>query len=453
VSCQVLIAAVAAAAAILPGPAGPGPAPARSGHAPGLAAYDLGVAAAVRSDLGASVRLPDGGQAYLFGDTLAVNGQEICRPFRCPVGYPHDSIAIQAPGTATFTMQSCAAAGCPYGWQWVPDWPDGSYFWMAAPAVDGSSLYVIGERISQPAAAVEGEYTARFTVGAGDALTYQGITALSGAAGQSQWGSATADPGGRGWWLTGTRTSGGPGCVADCKTLDTAHVPSDALTHPPAWHVRLGVLPSGRGYDLGTVVSMSHVAGHGWVAFTKRDDITGSVLERLNSWHVTGPWHLAPGGGRPGPRPDADGPTRPRPTRPARLRPGGCSCPGPAARMTPARHATCGPSSPTCPSAHPDRLPPHPRRRSFIRTGRAHPPDPSRRGCVLAAARRQLRPARCQTPALDGIYSIGADGADLTRLSHMPLPPRDGRGPVRRRRQRSRLLPRRSRFVFTRTQA
>jgi hypothetical protein len=39
---------------------------------------------------------------------------------------------------------------------------------------------------------------------------------------------------------------------------------------------------------------MSHVAGHGWVAYTKRDDITGSVLERLNAWHVTGPWHVAP---------------------------------------------------------------------------------------------------------------------------------------------------------------
>jgi hypothetical protein len=144
----------------------------------------------------------------------------------------------------------------------VPNWPDGSYFWMAAPAVEGTSLYVTGERISRPAGAVEGEYTARFTVGAGDALTYQGNT-------------------------------GGTGCVADCKTMDLAYVPSGAMTHPSAWHVQLGVLPSGKGYDLGTVVSMSHVTGRGWVAYTKRDDITGSTLERLNAWHVTGPWHVA----------------------------------------------------------------------------------------------------------------------------------------------------------------
>jgi hypothetical protein len=147
-------------------------------------------------------------------------------------------------------MQSCAATGCPYRWQQVPDWPDGSYFWMAAPAVAGTSLYVIGERISRPAGAVEGEYTARFTVGAGDALTYQGITALTGPAGDSQWGSATPDPGGRGW-LTGTRNTGGAGCVADCKTMDTAYVPLNALAHPSAWHVQLGVLPAGEGYDLG----------------------------------------------------------------------------------------------------------------------------------------------------------------------------------------------------------
>ena len=183
-SCRGLIAAVATVAAILPGPAGAGPATPQSRQQPDLAAYDRGVAAAVRSDLTASVRLPDGGQVYVFGDTLAVNGQVICGPSRCPDGYPHDSIAIQPPGTATFRMQSCAAAGCPYGWQWVPDWPDGSYFWMAAPAVEGTSLYVIGERISQPAGTVEGEYTARFAVGADDALTYQGITALTGAGGR-----------------------------------------------------------------------------------------------------------------------------------------------------------------------------------------------------------------------------------------------------------------------------
>jgi hypothetical protein len=94
-SCRGLIAAVATVAAILSGGAGAGLAPAQSRQEPDLAAYNLGVAAAVRSDLAASVRLPDGGQVYVFGDTLAVNGQVICGSSRCPHGYPHDSIAIQ----------------------------------------------------------------------------------------------------------------------------------------------------------------------------------------------------------------------------------------------------------------------------------------------------------------------------------------------------------------------
>ena len=86
-SCRGLIAAVAAVAAILPGPAGAGPAPAPGSQQPDLAGYDRGVAAAVRSDLAASARLPDGGQVYVFGDTVAVNGQVICGPSHCPDGY------------------------------------------------------------------------------------------------------------------------------------------------------------------------------------------------------------------------------------------------------------------------------------------------------------------------------------------------------------------------------
>ena len=83
--------------------------------------------AAVRSDLAASARLPDGGQVYLSGNTVAVNGQVICGPADCPYGYPHDWVAIQRPGTATFRMPVVRRRRMPYGWQQVQDWPDGSY--------------------------------------------------------------------------------------------------------------------------------------------------------------------------------------------------------------------------------------------------------------------------------------------------------------------------------------
>ena len=80
-----LIAALATAAAILPGHAGAGLATPQSRHEPDLAAYDLGIAAAVRSDLTASVRLPDGGQVYLFGDTVAGQRPGNLRPVPLPV--------------------------------------------------------------------------------------------------------------------------------------------------------------------------------------------------------------------------------------------------------------------------------------------------------------------------------------------------------------------------------
>ena len=122
--------------------------------------------------------------------------------------------------------------------------------------------------------------------------------------------------------------------------MDTAYVPVTAMTDPPAWHIQPGVLPSGNGYDLGTVVSISHVTGHGWVAYTKRDDITGSTLERLNAWHVTGPWHVAAQRWPAAPAPGC-GWTYSAQAHPASPAPAaGCSCPGPAATITPARHAT-----------------------------------------------------------------------------------------------------------------
>ena len=259
-------------------------------------AWDAGIAQAVSADVAASGSLPDGNQVYVFGDTLAVDGQVICSPSDCPYGFPHDSVAIERPGSAEFTMQSCSAFGCPYGWQWVPNWSDGTEFWMAAPAVYGSNLYVIGSRVSTSGSAcsfgcVEGEYIARFAIGAADSLTYEGITQLTGQAGQTDWGSVVPDTSVGGWVLTGTRQTGKTGCIIDCKTMDAAFVRFNAAGDPAKWTVKQNVLPSGHGWDLGTVASLVHIGG-GWAIFTKKNDILGSAIEELNSSHVTSGWSL-----------------------------------------------------------------------------------------------------------------------------------------------------------------
>lgn len=258
--------------------------------------WDVGIAKAVSADVVASTSLPDGNQVYVFGDTMRVNSTVICSASSCPFGFPHDSVAIEKPGSAVFTMQSCSAFSCPYGWEWVPNWSDGSEFWMGVPAVYGSTLYVVGSSVSTAGpncsfGCIEGDYVASFAIGPGDALTYKGITQLTGAASLSSWGSAVADRSAGGWFVTGTRGTGGSGCLTDCKTMDLAFVPFTGILDSAKWRVAASVLPSGHGWDLGTVASLVHV-GSGWAIFTKQNDIIGSAIEQLDSAHLISGWSI-----------------------------------------------------------------------------------------------------------------------------------------------------------------
>jgi hypothetical protein len=158
----------------------------------------------------------------------------------------------------------------------------------------GNTLYVVGTRISTVGSNCsfgcgEGEYVATFAIGPGDALTYEGVTPLTGAAGSSDWGSAVADASAGGWWLTGTRGTGKSGCATDCKTMDVAFVPFNSIQRSAAWTVTPNVLPSGQGWDLGTVASLVP-APNGWAIFTKRNDVLGSYIEELASANVTSGW-------------------------------------------------------------------------------------------------------------------------------------------------------------------
>jgi hypothetical protein len=192
-SCRGLIAAVATVAAILSGGAGAGLATPHSRQEPDLAAYDRGVAAAVRSDLGASARLPRRrpglrlrgharGQRPGHLRPVPLPGRLSARLGRDPAtrhGHVRDAVVRRHRMPLRMAVGARLA-----GWQLLLD----------GRARRGRHQPVRHRGTHQPAGAVEGEYTARFTVGAGDALTYQGITALTGAADDSQWGSATPGP-------------------------------------------------------------------------------------------------------------------------------------------------------------------------------------------------------------------------------------------------------------------
>jgi hypothetical protein len=248
------------------------------------AEWDAALSGLIRADGTASAVLPDGRIIWTFGDTTAVRGVKTTGYY----GYPHGSMATQIPGTLDFGMVP-GRYGVNYGggpWQQVPNWPDGSWFWMYSPVVDDGMLYVLGVRVAAKAGGfiVLGSYAAEF-----DAVTlaYRGITALP----DGGWGAAA--PAAGGWLVTGGRQV--PGCVPgggqDCKYGAVAFVPAGAMGDAGQWQVTADVIMP----DLmpGTILAILPEAP-GWRIFTKRGDayLTNSI-EALTAADPAGPWTLA----------------------------------------------------------------------------------------------------------------------------------------------------------------
>lgn len=241
--------------------------------------WDTSMGAAVHGDDAQSVTLPNGNILWVYGDTTQVNGTSTVGAY----GYPHDSFVLQKPGTLTFTP---VAGSYGYGWQQVPNWSDGTYFWMSSPVVDNGVLYVLGQRIQGVSPfTVVGNYVAVFNA---STLAFQKIVAVpSDATGTSIWGGIAKDSGG--WWLTGTH---GVSCVyaTDCKVGDIARVPFGALATPSKWSVYSNVIPETT--NVGTTLGLVKT-GAGWDIFTKLGDAYGGTqIERLSAPSVTGSWTI-----------------------------------------------------------------------------------------------------------------------------------------------------------------
>lgn len=249
---------------------------ARASTVPTAAQYDAAIATAVSADVASSVKLPDGNFLWAFGDTTKVNGVSVSGAD----GYPHDSFAIQVPEKASFTM---LAGPYGFGWQQVPNWSNGDYFWANGMVVAGSTLYVYGDQVS--GFSVVGYAVAHFSV-SDNTITYQAITTLTGAASEG-WSSVVSVSGG--YDLIGTRHTGGSGCLSDCITGDVAFAPTGELAKPADWTVTKAVFPSS--LDLGNVISVTK-SGSLYVAVTKQDDILGSAIEVLTSSSLTSGWSV-----------------------------------------------------------------------------------------------------------------------------------------------------------------
>jgi hypothetical protein len=235
----------------------------------------------IHADVVKSAVLPGGDIVWAFGDTLQAHGQDT----HYGSGYPHDALVLQQPGSLDFTI---ASGPYGYGIQQVPDWSDGSYFWMNTPIVDGSTLYVIGERIMHNVQfQYLGEYMAEFDA---NTLSYEGVVRIpAGSTDRTQWGGVAR--GVHGWWISGAHEVP---CQRydDCFEGDIAWVPFGGLADAGDWTVNEDVVPSY--LDLGSTIAIARLGPAAFDLFTKRGDAYGGdVVERLVSDSISGPWILS----------------------------------------------------------------------------------------------------------------------------------------------------------------
>jgi hypothetical protein len=224
--------------------------------------------------------LPNGNTLWVFGDTTQVNGVSTVGGF----GYPHDSFVTQAAGTMNFTPVTGTYG---YGWQQVPNWSDGTYFWMSTPIVDNGTLYVLGSRIQgvNPFSVV-GNYVAEFNA---NTLAFEDIYPIPmGDTGTTAWGGVAQGP--NGWYITGIHNVTCSG-VTDCRAGDLAYVPFGQLTNSSSWTITDNFIPASDNIaDLALVQNGTN----GWDIYTKLGGPYGSnQIEQLTSSSVYGPWTIS----------------------------------------------------------------------------------------------------------------------------------------------------------------
>jgi hypothetical protein len=245
--------------------------------------WDAALAKVINADVAQSVTLPNGKTLWVFGDTTQVNGTSTVGAY----GYPHDAFVTQQANSLNFTP---VAGKYGYGWQQVPNWSDGTYFWMGAPVVDNGTLYVFGQRISGASNfSVVGSYVALFNA---STLAFQKIVSVPGGSdGTTGWGGIGKDS--AGWWLQGSHNV--PCSYAtDCKVGDAAWVPFGHLADPTAWQLHYNNVPAT--LNAGTTIGL-YATSTGWDTFTKTGDAYGgTTIERLHAscmtcdWSQTGSW-------------------------------------------------------------------------------------------------------------------------------------------------------------------
>jgi fibronectin type 3 domain-containing protein len=241
--------------------------------------WNTALANVIHSDVTQSVTLPDGRILWTFGDTTKVNGVSTVSGY----GYPHSAFVTQEPGTLNFTA---VRANYGYGWQPVPNWSDGTFFWMGTPVIDNGTLYVLGTRIkmtSNGGFSVVGRYMASFDA---QTLAYQSMIELpGGASGNINWNGITKTP--DGWWVTGTHMV--PCYWIRCFAGDSAIVPFGSLADTSSWQVVDDIIPPST--NIGDSLEPAYSGPNEWSVYTKEGGAYGGVtIAKFTAPSLTGTW-------------------------------------------------------------------------------------------------------------------------------------------------------------------
>lgn len=260
-------------------------APARASTCATDAQMAAGVAAVIHTD-GMTSAADGTNQIYTGGDTNWVSGDTVSG------GFDHFELIKEVSCTGTFVVQpghggfpdsaghkwqqfGCLDSSCP---RLDANWSDGTFFWPGGIFADGTSLWVIGVRVTT-LGAVHGSWLAQFNA---STLAFDGITQITGGPGADVFSGVEALPSGR--YVIGTHFASDTDpedavCDAfgtNCKQADMLWIPNGGELNQASWALHSNVMPTSLNVST-TISSIRDSDSGGYLAWTKNCDICGGT--------------------------------------------------------------------------------------------------------------------------------------------------------------------------------
>lgn len=238
--------------------------------------WDAAMKTLIHADTAASATLPRGKVLWAFADTTRIDGMPV---------FAHNTFLIQS-GKCISSRRG------PYGsgWQQVPNWRNGDYFWPNALLEQNNTVYIFGEKERPNGDKFPATVASAIASFNATTLTYKKMTVLPTS---DVWGGPAPGnyKGTNGYWIVRTHRAKKCSGATDCFIGDTAFIPSGDELSYGRWTIFSGTFPATD--NIGNTVSLLQNAP-AYVAFTKKGNAYGSKdIESLipsGAGGPSGPW-------------------------------------------------------------------------------------------------------------------------------------------------------------------